>query len=97
MYFSDACWKGSVGIVSRNLKRIPTKAGKLRALKENILMRVLGLGWDRFAITWSKKVGGKRRDKSVNELADHLKDIMKKERKLKIPKEPVISVPVRPD
>ena len=97
MYHSDACWKGRVGIVDKNLKRIPTKSGRLNALKENIKMRVVGLGWDQFAVAWSEKVGNKRRLKSVKELADELKKIIKAEKKLKIPKEPDITVPSRPN
>ena len=97
MYFSEACWKGRVGVVDSHLKRIKTKTGKLRALKENIQMRVLGMGWTEFATTWSEKDGIRRREKSVEELAARLKYIIKAEKKLKIKKESDISVPTRPD
>ena len=55
---------------------IPESA-KVEALKENIRMRVLGLGWKQFSITWSQK--GVRR--SVDDLAMHLKMIIREERK----------------
>jgi hypothetical protein len=63
----------------------------LEALKENIRMRVIGLGWKQFAITWSYK-GAKR---SVSELAAHLKMIIREEKKLTPPKDPALVMPKR--
>ena len=63
----------------------------MEALKENIRMRVIGLGWKQFGITWSYK-GAKR---SVNELAAHLKMILREEKKLTPPKDPALIMPKR--
>ena len=63
----------------------------MEALKENIQMRVIGLGWKQFAITWSHK-GAKR---SVDELATHLKMIIREEKRLTPPKDPALEMPKR--
>ncbi len=63
----------------------------MEALKENIRMQVLGLGWKKFSITWSQK--GMRR--SVDELALHLKMIIREERKLMPPTDPALEMPKR--
>ena len=60
-------------------------------------MRVLGMGWDEFRTTWSETVGGRRREKSVNELVARLMDIIKAEKKMKIPDEPKMTVLARPN
>jgi hypothetical protein len=65
MYFSDVCWKDKQSIVWKMLARLKSESAKLEALKEDIQMQVLGLGWKQFAITWLHK-GVKR---SVEELA----------------------------
>jgi hypothetical protein len=54
-------------------------------------MRVLGLGWKQFAILWLYK--GVRR--SVDELATHLKMIIREEKKLTLPTDPAIEMPKR--
>jgi len=77
MYFSDVCWKGKQSIVRIMLARLRSELAKVEALKENMRIRVLGLGWMQFAITWSHK-GVKR---LVDELAMHLKIIIREERK----------------
>ena len=91
MYFSDVCWKGKQSIVKTMLARLRSESAKVEALKENIRMRVLGLGWKQFAITWSQK--GVRR--SVDELAMHLKMIIREERKLTPPTDPALEMPKR--
>ena len=78
MYNSDVCWKGQQSIVRKMLGRLKSDSAKLEALKENIRMRVIGLGWKQFTITWSHK-GAKR---SVDELATHLKMIIREEKRL---------------
>ena len=91
MYFSDVCWKGKQSIVKTMLARLRSESAKVEALKENIRMRVLGLGWKQFAITWSQK--GVRR--SVDELAMHLKMIIREQRKLTPPTDPALEMPKR--
>ena len=51
MYHSEVCWKGRVCIVQRMLGRLKLESAKLEALKENIRMHVIGLGWKQFTIT----------------------------------------------
>jgi hypothetical protein len=89
MYFSDACWKGKQSIVKKMLAWLKSESAKLEALKENIRMQVLGLGWKQFAIAWLYK-GMKR---SVDELATHLKMIIREEKKLLPPTDPAIEMP----
>ena len=91
MFHSEVCWKGNLSIVSKMLGRLKSESAKLEALKENIRMRVIGLGWKQFAITWSYK-GAKR---SVSKLAAHLKMIIREEKKLTPPKDPALVMPKR--
>jgi len=91
MFHSEVCWKGNLSIVSKMLGRLKSESAKLEALKENIRMRVIGLGWKQFAITWSYK-GTKR---SVSELAAHLKMIIREEKKLTPRKDPALVMPKR--
>jgi len=46
-----------------------------------------------FHTTWSLEVGNKRRQKSVKELADHLRYIIREEKKYDIPEEPYVETP----
>ena len=62
-------------------------------ISKNILMQVIDLGWKQFAITWSHK-GAKR---SVDELATHLKMIIREEKRLTPPKDPALEMPKRPE
>jgi len=91
MYFSDVCWKGKQSIVKTMLARLRSESPKVEALKEIIHMQVLGLGWKQFSITWSQK--GVRR--SVDELAMHLKMIIREERKLMPPSDPALEMQKR--
>jgi hypothetical protein len=95
MYSSAACWKDNVRIVDSELKKITSKTARYDALKENIMIRVKGFGWDWCKHAWSKN--GRRY--SIKELADHLKWIIKEERKrhVVIPSEPPLNVPKRID
>ena len=86
MFNSELCWKGKQSVVTKMLGRLKSGSAKMEALKENIRMRVIGLGWKQFTITWSYK-GAKR---LVNELAAHLKMIIREERKLTPPKDPAL-------
>jgi hypothetical protein len=84
MYHSDVCWKGKQSNVVKMLVRLKSELAKLEALNGNIRMRVIGLGWKQFAITWSHKgVKG-----LVDNLSAHLRMIVREERKLTPPKDP---------
>ena len=54
-------------------------------------MRVQGLGWEQFSQAWS--LNGK--PYSIEYLAERLKEVVKKEKKLKVPNEPPINTPTR--
>ena len=92
MYGSAACWKGDKKIVTMELGKLPSEAAKYRALKENILMRVKGCGWEWAKTPWSQ--GGKK--KTVHELANHLRKIIVKEKNHEVPSEPPFNLPQRP-
>ena len=77
--------------MDRELKRLKCKSAKLNGLKENIRMRVLGLGWKDFATAWSKN--GK--EYTVNELSNHLKKIISHQRTREIPNKPLVELPER--
>ncbi len=55
MFHSKVCWKGKQSVVQKMLGRLKSESAKLEALKENIRMHVIGLGWKQFTITWSYK------------------------------------------
>jgi hypothetical protein len=91
MFHSEVCWKGKLSIVTEMLGRLKSVFAQTEALKENIRMHVIGLGWKQFTITWSSK-GAKR---SVSELAGHLRMIIREEKKLTPPKNPALVMPKR--
>ena len=89
---SPACVKDPKE-VTRMLKKFTSDAAKKRFLRSNIEMRVIGYGGEflQFEITWS--VNGKSR--SVKELADHLRKIIRAEAKMDIPDQPPVYMPKR--
>ena len=91
MYSSDACWKGEPRIVTTELGKLSSDTAKYRAVKENITIRVRGFGWDWCKHAWSKD----NRKYTVYELAQHLRHIIKEEKKLVIPLEAIFNVPQR--
>ena len=90
MFNSQACWRTSAE-VDRQIKKLKSKSAKLNGLKENIRMRVLGLGWKDLAIAWSKN--GK--ECTVNQLLNHLKKIISQQRTRGIPEKPPVKLPER--
>ena len=50
---SAACWK-TVAVAERELEKCSSKSAKLDALKEQIKIRTLGLGWADLTTPWSK-------------------------------------------
>ncbi len=91
MYFLSACWKTDPKIVATELKKLTLETMRYSALKENITIRVKGLSWEWCHHAWSKD--GKKY--SVQELAQHLRWIIKEEKKYDIPTGPSINVPIR--
>ena len=53
MWSSTACWK-TIGAVTKVMNKIKYKKDKLGALKEDIQIRYLGLGWDECKAKWSE-------------------------------------------
>ena len=93
MFDSAACWK-TCKQVDAELRNIKSVSGKKEALKDQIRMRVLGLGWEDCHHAWSH--GGT--DYTPKELADHLKDgIIKKHKGRTIPTKPPVDLPTRKD
>ena len=93
MYHSDAGIKDDPKNVSKVINDLPTKTAKYDALKQNILMRSQGFGWDWAHHAWSKN----GRDYSVKELAEWLRKIIRKQNRLGLiaPTEPRASIPKR--
>ena len=90
MYDSPACWK-TAAAVDRELARLKSKTAQLDALKQNIRMRVVGLGWKDLATAWSKD--GK--EFTPAQLAAHLKTIIVAGRSRDIPSKPPLPLPAR--
>ena len=97
MYHSDACIKDDPKNVTKLMKKLKSETAQYDALKKNINIRVKGFGWEWCHHAWSKN-GSKY---SVKVLADHLRYIIKQEKKrilkgkLEIPEEPKPNVPKR--
>lgn len=91
MWNSPACWKNDPKVVSRELKKLKSESAKYNAVKENIMIRVKGFGWEWCKHAWSKD----GRKYTVFELAKHLQMIIKKEKSLEVPNEPPINMPDR--
>jgi hypothetical protein len=89
IFHSEVCWKGKLSIVTKMLGRLKLVFAQTEALKENIRMHVIGLGWKQFTITWSSK-GSKQ---SASELAGHLRMIIREEKRLTPPKDPALVMP----
>jgi hypothetical protein len=69
MYTSLACWKGDKRVVTKELGKLSSESAKYHALKENILIRVKGCGWEWAKHQWSKN----GRKYTIKELTDHLR------------------------
>jgi len=91
MYFSTPCWIDDHRYVKRELCKLTSESAKYHALKENIMIRVKGFGWEWCRHQWSKD----GRKYTVEELANHLQCIIKEEKNHEIPIEPVPNVPQR--
>ena len=71
MYSQPVCWKTEEE-VDEAMNNLTTKKAKLEALKDNILIWVIGFGWRQFQHPWSKK----GIPFTPEELATHLKLII---------------------
>ncbi len=91
MYFSPACWKDDHRYVTRELLKLSSESAKYHALKKNIMIQVKGFGREWCRHQWSKY----GRKYTVEELANHLRRIIKEEKNHEIPSKPVPNVPQR--
>ena len=73
------------------MKKLNIKSSKLLALKENIRMRVIGLGWEELSTHWPNN--GKAF--TLEDIASHLKMINKSNRPRSIPTKPPVLLPVQ--
>ena len=79
-------------LLLKELNKLTSINAKTTALKDQIRIRVLGLGWEDCHHPWSH--GGK--DYTPEELATHLKEeIIKKHKSRVVPKKPKVKVPTR--
>ena len=90
MFYSVACWNNDV-VVNRELKNLNSKSYKLLALKLNIRMGVIGLGWENLRMHCSKN--GK--SFTLEELASHLKMIVSNQRSWSILSKPLVLLPAQ--
>ena len=59
--------------------------------KDNIQMQVLGMGWNQFKTQWSHN----GIQKTVEDLTEHLVQIIRAERNLFVPEKPPVPIPRR--
>ena len=94
IYFSSACVKDDPKVVRKIFNELSSDAARHRLLHRNIEIQTIGFGGefqDKYETTWSHN--GKMR--SVKELSDHLRRIVRKEKNMEIPDKPPASVPER--
>ena len=88
VYHSDRGWK-KLSQAIRVMNSLSSEAARLKAIKEQITIRVKGFGWKEAAHAWSK--GGTAYDSS--ELMKHFVNvILPMEAKLGVPSEPTFKV-----
>ena len=91
MYHSPRCWK-TAEAVDDGLEYLASNTAKLEEIKEQIRIRVLGLGWQDLHHPWSKNGV----QYSAEQLASHLKDkIIPEESRRSIPVESPVTLPER--
>ena len=92
-FTSRRCWR-TVEDAKAEYKRIPNKTQKLKAVKEQILIRFRGLGWDKAHHPWSRA----GHTFSCDDLFKHLIDtVIPLEGVETIPKEAPAEIPSPPD
>jgi hypothetical protein len=91
VYYSSACWK-DVTMCKKEFASLGSKTAKLAAVKEQLRIRTVGLGWTDLHHPWSKN----GEDYSPEYLRDYLiKTVIPEQDKRKIPKEPPVDLPSR--
>ena len=93
MFHSPACWR-TVREIHRNFNELGSDTAQREAMKTQIRIRVIGLGWKDLGHAWSKN----GYVYSGEELRDHLIEIiLPEERRRTIPSTPPVVLPSRVD
>ncbi len=92
-YFSPRCWK-TVQQALDEFENLTSKKDKIECVKEQILIRYLGLGWEEAHHLWSKN----RHQYTALDLLKHLCEVVIPLQNVKeVPNEALIKLPTRPD
>ena len=79
MFDLEACFL-TCAQIDNELKQITNISGRKEAMKDQIIIRVLGLGWDDWHHPWSAA----GHEFKGQEWENHIKKLMKREKKRKI-------------
>ena len=85
MWGAPACWK-TASKADTELTKLESRSAKLAALKEQIRIRVLGLGWSDLSTAWSKDGA----PYTPAELMMHLKKVISEQARRTIPNKPPV-------
>ena len=85
MWGSAACWK-TAAVAERELAKLNSRSAQLEALKEQIRIRTLGLGWADLKTPWSKDGAAF----SPDDLMVQLKKIIKEQVRRAVPDKPPV-------
>ncbi len=92
-YFSPRCWK-TVQQALDEFENQTSKKDNIECVKEQILIRFLGLGWEKAHHPWSKN----RHQCTASELLKHLCEVVIPLQNVKeVPNQAPIKLPTRPD
>jgi hypothetical protein len=92
-FFSPRCWK-TIQQALDEFEKLITKKDRLRCVKEQILIRYLGLGWEEAYHPWSKN----KHIYEPSELLEHLvTNVIPLQDTKEIPDKPPLDLPKRPD
>ena len=92
-YFSPRCWK-TLHQALDEFEQLTSKKEKIECVKEQILIRYLGLGWEEAHHPWSKN----KHTYTASELLKHLCEVViPLQDTKKVPDQPPIKLPARPD
>ena len=90
MYNTEKCWMTEAD-VDKELPKIKSKSGQLKEIKEQIRIRVIGLGWSDLHTPWSEK--GKPFLPEM--LSTKLKEIIRQQKHRLVPTHPPPNLPKR--
>ncbi len=91
LYDLKYCMKVDPKVMAQTLKKLNSDSAKRDALKNNIYIHTKGFGLTEFHITMIHN----RQQRSIRELSDHLRMIIRKEQNMEIPDKPPVDLPQR--